>query len=102
MIEDYKDYNALFFVNDRVDVALAVGADGVYLGQEDMPVSMAKKIAPNLIVGASASQLKEVIKAEKEGADYIGAESIFPTSTKENVRVMGIEELRKFAESYHS
>ena len=95
------EYDALLFINDRVDVALAVNADGVHLGQDDMPCEIAKKIAPNLIIGISATNLNEAIVAEKKGADYIGAGSVFPTTTKEDARVMGIEELRKIAKNAH-
>ena len=93
-----KGYDSLFFVNDRVDIALAVNADGVHLGQEDMPVKIAKEIAPNLIVGVSATNLNEAIEAERNGADYIGAGSVFPTNTKEDAKLMGLEELKKIVE----
>jgi thiamine-phosphate pyrophosphorylase len=90
-----SEYEALFFVNDRVDVALAVDADGAHVGQEDMPVELVKEIAPNLIVGVSASSLEEAIEAEKGGADYIGAGTIFPTVTKEDVEFLGLEALEE-------
>lgn len=90
-----KKYGALFIVNDRVDVALAVGADGVHLGMNDLPISVARKIAGNkFIIGASVSSPEEAVLAEKEGADYISAQSIFETSSKEDVRVIGIEGLK--------
>ncbi|AIF69215.1 thiamine-phosphate pyrophosphorylase [Palaeococcus pacificus DY20341] len=94
-----REYNALFFVNDRLDVALAVNADGVHVGQEDMPVEIVKEIAPNLIVGVSASNLREAIEAEKGGADYIGAGSVFPTKSKEDARFLGLEGLKEMIES---
>jgi len=90
-----EDYSALFFVNDRLDVALAVNADGVHVGHEDMPLYMVREIAPNLIVGASARNLEEAIKAEKEHADYIGAGSVFPTKSKEDAVIMGLDELER-------
>lgn len=90
-----KKYGALFIVNDRVDIALAVGADGVHLGMNDLPISVARKIAGNkFIIGASVSSPEEAILAEKEGADYISAQSIFETSSKEDVKVIGIEGLK--------
>ncbi len=92
-----EDYDALFFVNDRVDVALTINADGVHLGSDDMPVSLAKEIASNLIIGASAYSFEKAVELEKE-ADYLGVGSIFPTKTKDNVKVIGVEGLRKIAE----
>lgn len=84
--------DALLIVNDHVDVALAAGADGVHLGQEDLPVGAARMIAPELIIGASSHSLKEALKAEKDGADYVNIGPIFPTKTKENtVRFLGPE-----------
>ncbi|MDK2783361.1 MAG: thiamine-phosphate pyrophosphorylase, partial [Thermococcaceae archaeon] len=74
-------------------------ADGVQLGPEDMPISLARDIAPNLIIGASVYSLEEALIAEKEGADYLGAGSVFPTSTKRDVKVIGLEGLRKILES---
>lgn len=94
-----EEYDALYFVDDRVDVALATNADGVQLGPEDMPISLARDIAPNLVIGASVYSLEEALHAEKEGADYLGAGSVFPTSTKKDVRVIGIEGLRRIVES---
>lgn len=94
-----KEYDALYFVDDRLDVALATNADGVQLGPEDMPISLAREIAPNLIIGASVYSLEEALQAEKEGADYLGAGSVFLTPTKAGVRVIGVEGLRKIVES---
>ncbi len=94
-----KEYDALYFVDDRLDVALATNADGVQLGPEDMPISLAREIAPNLIIGASVYSLEEALQAEKERADYLGAGSVFPTPTKAGVRVIRVEGLRKIVES---
>jgi len=94
-----KEYDALYFVDDRLDVALATNADGVQLGPEDMPISLARGIAPNLIIGASVYSLEEALQAEKERADYLGAGSVFPTPTKAGVRVIGVEGLRKIVKS---
>jgi len=94
-----KEYDALYFVDDRLDVALATDADGVQLGPEDMPISLAKEIGPNLIIGASVYSLEEALKAEKEGADYLGAGSVFPTPTKRDVKVIGLEGLKRIVES---
>jgi len=94
-----KEYDALYFVDDRLDVALVTNADGVQLGSEDMPISLAREIAPNLIIGASVYSLEEALQAEKERADYLGAGSVFPTPTKAGVRVIGVEGLRKIVKS---
>jgi thiamine-phosphate pyrophosphorylase len=88
----------LLIVNDRVDVALAVGADGVHLGQEDFPVPAARKIGPELLIGASSHDLEEAVRAQQEGADYVNIGPIFPTGTKEGIEhFLGPEEIGKIA-----
>ena len=77
--------NVLFIINDHVDVALAADADGVHLGQEDLPIPAARRIAPQLILGASSHNLEEALKAESEGADYVNIGPIFPTKTKKGI-----------------
>lgn len=94
-----RNYDALYFVDDRLDVALATDADGVQLGPEDMPIVMARELAPNLIVGGSVYSLEEALNAEREGAHFLGAGSVFPTPSKGGVRVIGIEGLKKIVES---
>ena len=75
--------NALFIINDRVDVALAVDSDGVHLGSEDMPYHIARKILGyNKIIGLTAHDVKEAVWAEEAGADYAGVSPIFETRTK--------------------
>ncbi|MDQ7859930.1 MAG: thiamine phosphate synthase [Armatimonadota bacterium] len=70
-------------VNDRADVALAIGADGVHVGPDDLPVSDARHLlGPDRIVGASAGTVDEAVRAEADGADYLGVGSVFPTSSK--------------------
>jgi thiamine-phosphate pyrophosphorylase len=81
-----RSYDALLIINDHVDVALASDADGVHLGQEDLPVEAARKIAPELIIGASSHSSKEALKAEKDGADYVNIGPIFPTKTKADAK----------------
>lgn len=82
----------LLIINDHVDIALSVGADGVHLGQDDFPLQAAREIAPDLIIGASTHSLPEAVQAQKDGADYINIGPIFPTSTKEGVeRFLGPE-----------
>lgn len=73
---------ALLIVNDRVDVALAIGADGVHLGQDDFPVTAARRIAPDLLVGASTHNLEEALVAQTGGATYVNIGPIFATQTK--------------------
>lgn len=77
--------NVLFLVNDYVDIALAVDADGVHLGEDDLPIQEVRKILPfDKIIGFSVHNLKEAKKAEREGADYISIGAVYPTSTKED------------------
>jgi thiamine-phosphate pyrophosphorylase len=71
-------------VNDRVDIALACGAAGVHLGQEDMPVPQARRIlGPDSVIGVSVNTPEEALRAEREGADYIGASPAYVTASKE-------------------
>jgi len=73
----------LMICNDHLDVALAVNADGVHLGTDDLPLTAARKIAPDLIIGASTHSLEEAMTAQKAGADYVNIGPIFPTFTKQ-------------------
>jgi len=74
---------AIFLINDRVDVALAVDADGVHLGQEDMPYETARRLlGPEKIIGITVSNLSEALTAARQGADYLGISPIFFTTTK--------------------
>lgn len=76
-------HNVPLIINDRVDVALAVDADGVHVGQSDMPCDVTRKlIGKDKILGVSATTIEEAKKAESDGADYIGTGAVFPTSTK--------------------
>ena len=86
------DAGMLLIINDRVDIALAVEADGVHLGQEDLPLSAARRIAPELLIGISTHSREEALQAQSEGADYVNIGPIFPTRTKEGVtRFLGPE-----------
>ncbi|MCL6613364.1 MAG: thiamine phosphate synthase [Firmicutes bacterium] len=90
-----RDYGARFIINDRVDVALAVDADGVHLGQEDMPARVARRlIGPHKILGVSVASVEEALRAREEGADYLGAGAVFPTATKGEASVIGLAGLR--------
>lgn len=78
-----EQYNARLFINDRVDIALAVGADGVHLGQNSIPVHAVRKISGNkLLIGVSTHSIDEAIEAEKDGADYITLGPIYRTLSK--------------------
>ena len=86
-----KKNNVLFIVNDHVDIALMVDADGVHVGQEDMPVNEIRKIiGENKIIGLSTHSVEDVHKAVLQDVDYIGVGPIFPTTTKDRAAV-GIE-----------
>ena len=78
-----RNRNVPLFINDRVDIALAVEADGVHLGQQDMPIADARRLGPpSWIIGVSAESVEDAVRAEKEGADYIGVSPVFATPTK--------------------
>lgn len=92
---------ALFIVNDRVDIALGVKADGVHLGSEDLPFEAARKmLGRNKIIGLTVSNLKEAKAAEKKGADYIALSPIFATGTKADAgKPVGIAALEEVSEN---
>ena len=74
---------ALLFVNDRVDVALAAGADGAHIGDDDLPLTAARQIVPpGFLLGRSVDDIEGAIRAEAEGADYLGAGPVYPTGSK--------------------
>lgn len=91
--EDTHRSGALLFVNDRLDVALAIGADGAHVGNEDLPLPAARRIAPpGFLLGRSVDRVEEVAAAVAEGADYLGAGPVFPTGSKLDAGpVMGVE-----------
>jgi thiamine-phosphate pyrophosphorylase len=84
-------------INDRLDVALAVAADGVHLGQSDMPLEVARKIAgPSMLIGISAESVQDAVAAEKGGADYLGVSPIYATPTKtDTAPPLGLQGLRE-------
>ncbi len=93
-------YNVPLIINDRVDIALAINSEGLHIGQDDMPTSIARELlGMNKILGVSTSNLKESLKAEKEGADYLGVGAVFITDTKDNTNNVSVEELRKIKSS---
>jgi thiamine-phosphate pyrophosphorylase len=82
---------ALLIINDRLDIALAAGADGVHLGQDDLPVSAARRLGPELVIGASTHSLEEALAAQEAGASYVNIGPIFATPTKEEATPLGPE-----------
>lgn len=85
-----------FLVNDYLDLALAVDTDGLHLGQEDLPVSIARRFLPlDKVLGCSAATVDEAVAAEKDGADYIAVGSIYETTSKQGARLAGTETLRQ-------
>jgi thiamine-phosphate pyrophosphorylase len=94
------DKNVLFIVNDHLDIALACGADGLHLGQEDLPISVARKLLPiDIILGCSVTTVDQARAAESSGADYIAVGSIYPTSSKEGAKVVGLGRLRQIRQA---
>jgi thiamine-phosphate pyrophosphorylase len=91
-----KSHGVPLIINDRVDIALAVGADGVHLGQSDMPLSTARAIlGESKVIGISAESLRDAVAAENAGADYLGLSPIFATPTKTDAAApLGLEGLR--------
>ncbi|MDR7600306.1 MAG: thiamine phosphate synthase [Armatimonadota bacterium] len=92
---------ATFVVNDRVDVALAAEADGAHVGEDDLPVADARRLlGPDRVVGASAGTVEEALRAEADGADYLGVGPVFPTATKPDAGgAIGPEGLRRIVEA---
>jgi thiamine-phosphate pyrophosphorylase len=86
---------SLLIIDDRVDIALAAGADGVHLGQMDLPVASARRIAPDLIAGASSHSLEEALAAQEAGAGYVNIGPIFPTATKPAAIPLGVEAIKR-------
>jgi thiamine-phosphate pyrophosphorylase len=94
-----KEWGMVFLVNDRCDLAMAVEADGVHLGQTDLPLALARNlVGHDMLIGASTHNSEQVQKATEEGADYLGFGPIFPTGTKSNhdpvVGIQGLKHVR--------
>ena len=93
------DYGALFIVNDRVDLALAVDADGVHLGQQDMPLELARQLlGPQRLIGRSTTNPSELDRAINEGADYVGVGPVYETPTKAGKTAAGLDYVKYAAE----
>lgn len=94
------EYHIPLIINDRLDIMLAVGADGVHLGQQDIPVKIVRRlIGKDKIIGVSAHCPEEAEKAEQDGADYLGVGAIFPTETKKDIIITPVDVLRKIKET---
>ena len=91
-----RDAGVTFIVNDRLDIALLSGADGVHLGQDDIPLVAARSICPpGFIIGVSVGSVEEAVRAEQAGADYLGPGPIFPTGSKDDAApACGLEVLK--------
>lgn len=82
-------------INDRVDICLAAGADGVHVGQSDLPAGQVRRLlGPDRILGVSARTLEEALEAQESGADYLGVGAMYATSTKTDAQVVSMETLR--------
>ncbi len=93
-------HDVLFIVNDYLDLALATDADGLHLGQSDLQTAVARKLLPtDKILGCSTTTVNQAINAESEGADYIAVGSIYPTTSKETVEVVGLDRLRQIRQA---
>lgn len=96
-----KYYKVPIIINDRIDIAQAIDADGVHLGQSDMHIKIARKIlGEEKIIGISAGNVKEAVDAERDGADYLGIGAIFYTGTKKDIETpIGIKGLKEVCNS---
>jgi thiamine-phosphate pyrophosphorylase len=89
-------------INDRIDIALAIDADGVHLGPEDLPVLLARKmLGSGKIIGASAASVDEALLLQAQGADYLGVGAVFPTATKQGTEKVGLDDLREIKSAVH-
>ena len=90
-----RKYNVPLIIDDRLDIAMAVDAEGVHLGQSDMPIHIARKLfGPDKIIGATAKTVPQALEAYEQGADYLGVGAIYPTTTKVKTILTSIDTLR--------
>lgn len=93
-------YKVPFVINDNIDIAMEVDADGVHVGQEDLEVTKAREIlGEDKILGVSVTNVEQAIEAEKSGADYLGAGSVFPTTSKLDAIDVELEEIKKITKA---
>lgn len=89
-------YKIPLIINDRIDIAMAIGATGVHIGQSDIPASITRKIVgADMLLGVSVASTNEAVQAMNDGADYLGVGAMFPTETKTDAAYVSIEELRR-------
>ena len=89
-------YGIPLIINDRIDIAMAVGAAGVHIGQKDIPADIARKlIGKDMLLGVSTASVAEAVNAAKAGADYLGVGAMFPTGTKPDAGFVSMEELER-------
>lgn len=94
------NFGVPLIINDRIDIALAVHAAGVHIGQSDIPAAIVREIiGDDMLMGVSASSVSEAIQAQKDGADYLGVGAMFPTGTKTNATIVSIKELQNIRQS---
>ncbi len=90
-----KTYNVPLIIDDRLDIAIAIDAEGVHLGQSDMPIDLARRIlGPDRIIGATAKTVPQALEAHAQGADYLGVGAIYPTTTKVKTVLTSTDTLR--------
>lgn len=95
-----RKYNVPLIINDNIDVALAVGADGIHIGQNDISAAKAREIlGEDKIIGVTAKTVSQAQKAQRDGADYLGSGAVFGTSTKADAKPMDLETLRSITSS---
>lgn len=95
-----EKYNVPFLINDNVDIALKMDADGVHVGQSDMEAGNVRElIGPNRILGVSAQTVEQALKAEERGADYLGVGAVFPTGTKKDAEEVDFETLKEICKA---
>lgn len=95
-----REYQVPFIVNDNVDIAISMDADGVHVGQNDMEAGDVRaKLGPDKIIGVSAQTVEQAVLAEKHGADYLGVGAVFPTGSKEDADDVSYETLKAICEA---
>jgi len=95
-----KAYNVPFVINDNVDIALEMDADGVHVGQSDMEAGDVRaKLGPDKIIGVSAQTVEQAVLAEKRGADYLGVGAVFPTNSKDDATDVSYETLKAICQA---
>ena len=91
-----KEFGVPLIIDDRIDVAMAIGAEGVHLGQSDMPIDIARKIVgDDMIIGATTKTVHQALEAYKNGADYLGVGAIYPTTTKVKTVLTSVDTLKE-------